>query len=398
MNTEDLVISLIEDFKFAGLLPENLQQRKTFLAIFAALLVSKTHNNYLDELLITSFSDGFKNTCEFAFLKQSHRVLFDELKSSYQQSSSLSQSAFNSIKPLIEHQQLSGISIISAVEIYDRTLQRLQKMNIADRSSRLFQYDYFPVELAQFAAKLAGRKKGLAVCEPSSNDAKMAIMTCSYLDVTFAAVSCEKQSPDYVAHMLAIAGVHESVASEGPISSDTKFDLTLLLQLETARIEELINSHVPALADSSLCIALVGQGFLVGKQHLEIRKQLLAKGFVQAVIELPAKLLSPATPALFALMLSKGDPTRKVTFESYSDHFVTKGRNNVLHIDENAKPEFSLSVSSDSIPADNANLVPRSYMQIQSTDGGLNIVDIRKQLLELQQTNDNYLRQLSQML
>ncbi|WP_298150269.1 N-6 DNA methylase [Flavobacterium sp.] len=398
MNTEDLVISLIEDYKFAGLLPENLEQRKTFLTILAALLVSKTHNNYLDELLINSFNAEFESTCEFEFLKQSHRVLFDELKDNYLQSSSVSQSTFNSIKPLIEHQQLTGISALSAVEIYDKTLQRLQKMNVADRSSRLFQYDYFPAELAQFVAKLAGGNKGVAVCEPSSNDAKMAIMTCSYLDVTFAAVSCVKQSPDYVAHLLAIAGVHQSVASEGPISADTKFDLTLLLQPEAAEIEELINSHLPALADNCLCIALVGQGFLVGKQHLEIRKQLLAKGFVQAVIELPAKLLSPATPALFALLLSKGDPTRNVTFESYGDHFVTKGRVNVLHIDENAKPDFSLSVSSDSIPADNANLVPKSYMQIQSTDGGLNIGDIRKQLLELQHTNDHHLRQLFEML
>jgi hypothetical protein len=398
MNTEDLVISLIEDYKFAGLLPENLEHRKIFLAVLAAILVSKTRNNYLDELLINSFSDGFKHTCEFEFLKQSHRALFDELKDNYLQSSSVYQSTFNVIKPLIEHQQLKDISVISALEIYDRTLQRLQKMNVADRSSRLFQYDYFPTELAQFVAKLAGGNRGLSVCEPSSNEAKMAIIACSYLDVTFAAVSCEKQSPEYVAHLLAIAGVHQSVASEGPISADTKFDLTLFLQPEPAEIEELINSYLPALADNGLCIALVGQGFLVGKQHLEFRKQLLATGFVQAVIELPAKLLSPATPVLFALLLSKGDAIRQVTFESYSDHFVTKGRVNVLHIDENAKPDFSLSVSSDSIPADNANLVPRSYIQIQSSEGDLNIGDIRKQLLELQQTNDNYLRQLSQML
>lgn len=398
MNTEDLVISLIEDYKFAGLLPENLEHRKTFLAILAAILVSKTHNNYLDELLINSFSAEFENTCEFAFLKPSHRELFDELKDSHPQSSSVSQSTFNSIKPLIEHQQLKGISAISAVEIYEKTLQRLQKMNVADRSSRLFQYDYFPTELAQFVAKLAGGNRGLSVCEPSSNDAKMSITTCSYLDVTFAAVSCEKQSPEYVAHMLAIAGVHKYVASEGLISSDTKFDLTLLLQPEPAKVEELINSHVPAFADNGLCIALVGQGFLVGKQHLEFRKQLLANGFVQAVIELPAKLLSPSTPALFALLLSKGDPTRQVTFESYGDHFVTKGRINVLNVGGHAKPEFSLSVSRDSIPSDNANLVPRSYMQIQSTDGGLNISEIRKQLLELQHANDHYLKQLCEIL
>jgi hypothetical protein len=398
MNTEDLVISLIEDYKFAGLLPENLEHRKTFLAILAALLVSKTHNNYLDELLINSFSDGFKNTCEFAFLKQSHRALFNELKASYLQSSSVSQSAFNSIKPLIEHQQLKGISVISAVEIYDRTLQRLQKINVADRSSRLFQYDYFPVELAQFVAKLARSNEGVAVCEPSSNDAKMAIMTCSYLDVTFAAVSCEKQSPVYVAHMLAIAGVHKSVASESPISSDTKFNLTLLLQPEPAKIEELINSHIPALADNGLYIALVGQGFLVGKQHLEIRKQLLAKGFVQAVIELPAKLLSPATSALFALLLSKGDPTRQVTFESYSDHFVTKGRINVLNAGEHGNPEFSLSISSDSIPPDNANLTPKSYLQLLPSANELDIGKLRSQLSELQEKNDTYLMQLCSLL
>lgn len=398
MNTEDLVISLIEDYKFAGLLPENLEHRKTFLAILAALLVSKTHNNYLDELLINSFSDGFKNTCEFAFLKQSHRALFNELKASYLQSSSVSQSAFNSIKPLIEHQQLKGISIISAVEIYDRTLQRLQKMNIADRSSRLFQYDYFPAELAQFVAKLARSNEGVAVCEPSSNDAKMAIMTCSYLDVTFAAVSCEKQSPDYVAHMLAIAGVHKSVASESPISSDTKFNLTLLLQPEPAKIEELINSHVPALADNGLCIALVGQGFLVGKQHLEFRKQLLANGFVKAVIELPAKLLSPATPALFALLLSKGDSTRQVTFESYGDHLVTKGRINVLKAGEHGNPEFSLSISSDSIPPDNANLTPKSYLQLLPSANELDIGKLRSQLSELQEKNDTYLMQLCSLL
>lgn|SRR3990167_11027 len=394
MNTEDIVISLIEDFKFASLLPENPEQRKTFLAILAAILVSKTHNNYLDEILSTSFKAEFKNTHELEFLKRSHRALFDELKANYQLSSSISRSAFNALEPLIQNLQLKNISPPLAVDIYERTLQRLQKMNVVDRSSRLFQYDYFPPELAQFVAKVADRNKGLAVCDTTGGDGKLAIMTCSFLNITFAAVSCEQQSPTYVAHMLAIAGVYKSVASECIKASDAKFDLTILLQPEPTKTEELINTHITSLSDNGLCIALVGQGLLVGKQHLEFRRRLLAGGLVKAVIELPAKLLSPATPALFALLLSKGEPTRQVIFESYSENCVAKGRVNSLNVDEHTKPEFSLSVSSDSIPTDSSNLTPKSYLQLLPSASSFDIPALRSQLTKLQEKNDESLLQL----
>lgn len=100
MNTEEMVIGLIGDYKFAGLSEGNVEERKTFLAMLAFILVSKTHEGYFDEVLQRGFESTFEGDIDFAFLKQSHQELFDELKGYYQQSKFVLAHSFQNLKYL----------------------------------------------------------------------------------------------------------------------------------------------------------------------------------------------------------------------------------------------------------------------------------------------------------
>lgn len=400
MNTEEIVIGLIGDYKFAGLSENNVEERTVFLAVLAFILVSKTHECYLDEALLRGLEWIFEGNIDVAFLKQSHQELFDELKGYYQQSKSVLVHSLQNLKYLIEAPTLHRISPLTALKIYDRTLQRLQKMNVEDRYSKSFQYDYFPLELAQLAVSAVDSKKQLRIYEPVSEEGKLAIFSCALSKADRAFVVAEKQSPSYVTHMLTIAGVSSSQTPEKRKKTNEKFDLSVLLQpihLNTAKtfdIEGHISDQINSLDDEGVAVAFVGHGFLTGKQHKKFREGLISRANVKAVIELPEKLLNRTTPTLFALLLSKRSSSKQISFWDLSDQFESRGRVNALMAEKVLTSENAISVSTVTVLSRDSSLAPRSYLELSPYAASTETNDARKKLVQLQEKNDQLLSKL----
>ena len=273
-------------------------------------------------------------------------------------------------------------------------------MNVEDRYSKSFQYDYFPVELAQLAVSAVDSKKQLRICEPVSEDGKLAIFSCALSNADRAFVVAEKQSPSYVTHMLAIAGVSSSHPPEKRKKTNEKFDVSVLLQpihLNTAKtfdIEGHISDQINSLDDEGVAIAFVGHGFLTGKQHKNFREGLISRGNVKAVMELPEKLLNRTTPTLFALLLCKRNSSKQISFWDYSDLFETRGRVNALIVDKVLTSENAVSVNTFTLLSKDSSLAPRSYLQLSSYSASTETNETRKKLAQLQEKNDQLLSKL----
>lgn len=401
MNTEEIVIGLIEDYKFAGLVAEKTEQRQVFLAILAFILVSKAHDNYLDKFFKESFKSQFKEDNEFKFSKPSHHALFDEIKHYYQQQNAVAISSFQNLKSLIENSAVNDISSLTALEIYDRTLQRLQKMNVADRISKTFPYDYFPIELAKFVVDAVDDKKQLNVNDPVSLDGRLTSMCCALTDTKLAAIVSDKQSPIYLNHMLTVAGVEESNTSDCNLGIAGKFDLSILLQPNQTKtayafdIEGLITEQLQLLNDDGLCIAFVRQGFLIGKLHQKFRRQLITAQNIKTIIELPTKLISPTYPSLFAMILQKDNKTDTVEFVNLSTSFEPFGKINrfVADMPLQVKNSAHFVVNIEKIINSNYSLISKSYFSLEKCKG-VNHEQLRQRLCELQLNNDKNLNSL----
>lgn len=402
MNTEEFTIGLISDYKYAGFKEEDIEQRKVFLAVLAFILVSKTHEDYLDEVLL----QGVDHLCciesEIAMLKQSHQALLDEIKGYYAQARSLTERVFESLLPSVTNTSLHGITKLSALEIYDRTLQRLQKMNVEDNLSRSFRYDYFPVELAELVIRLTESKNNIHLAELFGADGRFTCMCSALSDTSQASVVAEKQSPTYIKHMLTITGVSSSdvFASSKDVNGD--FDVSILLQPNSTNddinTESAINDQLHSLNDNGVAIAIVGRGFLTVEQHKEFRISLIENGNVKSVIELPKKLLSPNTPQLFALVLCKSNPSTEVSFWYHGEHYLSKGRINILSLEGLIAPENAHSVNSTTVRSKNASLMPRSYAQVGTGEKISRTREARKKLLHLQEKNDRQIAHLGKSL
>lgn len=402
MNTEEITIGLIGDYKYVGFKEENIEQRKAFLAVLAFILVSKTHEDYLDEPLLRGVDHlcGIENNV--AMLKESHQDLLDEIKAYYGQSRSMTEKAIDCLLPLVTNSSLQGMSALNALEIYDRTLQRLQKMNVEDNLSRAFQYDYFPVELAVLVTRLTEGRGNIHLAELHSADGRFACM-CSAISGTFhASIAAEKQSPDYIKHMLTVAGISSSDVRVSSKDFKSDFDISIMVtptnNSDALDIASAIKDQLKSLNDDGIAIAIVGRGILTVEQHKEFRSSLIENGNVKSVIELPAKLLTPNTPELFAVVLCKRNPTNMISFWCHGESYLSKGRINALTLEGLIDPESSVSVDRENVKKQNLNLMPRSYSNVGSSRIDMQIDKLRKKLPELQQKNDRSLEQVEEML
>lgn len=403
MNTEEIVIGLISDYKYAGLKEEDIEQRKAFLAVLAFILVSKTHKNYLDEALL----QGLDHLCGIdngiAMLKQSHQALLDEIKGYYSQEKSLTERALDSLLPIVKNTCLNDIPAISALEIYDRTLQRLQKMNVENNLSRSFKYDYLPVELAELAIQLTEEKSNINLAEVFSSDGRFACMFSALSDISHASVIAEKQSPTYIKHMFAIAGVTSLDISASSEDFKNDFDVSILLQsndsetIKAVDLEMAMSAQLKSLKDKGVAIAFVGQGFLIGKLHQKFRRQLITARNIKSIIELPTKLFSPTYPSLFAMILQKDHKADTVEFVNLSASFEPYGKINrfVADMPSQDKNSAHFVVHIETIINSNYSLIPKSYASVEKCKR-VNHEQLRQRLCELQLNNDKNLKSLLQ--
>jgi len=124
---------------------------------------------------------------------------------------------------------------------------------------------------------------------------------------------------------------------------------------------------------------------------------------VDAVIELPTKIVTPKTPTLYALILKKNRTNDTVTFIDASENYNHAGRKNTLvNIDSIIKnyqatipSDTCIRIKVDTLIANDCSLVVSNYISpvtIENTN--INEQEIRDKLQILQKKNDNLIKEL----
>jgi type I restriction enzyme M protein len=152
-----------------------------------------------------------------------------------------------------------------------------------------------------------------------------------------------------------------------------------------------VQQLIYSLKDNGTAIIFLGKGPLHREIEKNARTFLIDNNFVDAVIELPPRLIKPRTVSLYALVLKKGRTDKSVRFIDASDCFEAMGRCNKLakldEIYERYKAKNSLSgqvaiKSVDEIMANDHLLTPSSYLSdYEASKSTVDIDDIRAQLI-----------------
>ncbi|WP_022944234.1 N-6 DNA methylase [Pseudoalteromonas ruthenica] len=281
-----------------------------------------------------------------------------------------------------------------------------------------------------------GTNSGERSYDPYALTGELSIYYSINSDVELAATETLVQSSPYIIHMLYIAGV-ENIDSQNsfglaqqaniePAMADVA--LTLLdptSSKEDEHLQKLDNEPMFSVADGRIledtvpakfkdhafiqhllysikeggtAIIFLGKGPLHREIEKNARAYLLENNLVEAVIELPAKLINPRTVSLYALILKKGRISKNVKFIDASHCYEATGRvNQLANIDEiyslyTSEPSVAgkaISKTADEIISNDYLLIPASYLSgYEATENALNLVEIRKELIERAIEND----------
>lgn len=447
MNIEKAVIDFTSNINHAGLNEQIVDERLLYLCLIAVVLINKveanTHHELLTMLLTQTaktgeFDDLLNNLEKFNFTKRSYYRLYLELIERLKELDTekrkylLNQSSHYLTLDIIE-----GISRTDAVVIYNHTVQRLQQMNVKDKLSDHFIYQDIPSCFGELASKLVNNGKKHKIYDPYALTGEVSIYYSINSNVELATTETLVQSSPYIIHMLYIAGV-ENIDSQNsfglaqqaniePAIADVA--LTLLDPTSSKDDEQLqkleddepmfsvadgrvIEGTVPAkfkdhafiqhllysIKKGGTAIIFLGKGPLHREIEKKARAYLLENNLVEAVIELPAKLINPRTVSLYALVLKKGRNNSDVKFIDASHCYEATGRVNQLsNIDEvyslysseSSVAGKAISKTADDIISNDYLLIPASYLSgYKTTEKTLNIEEIRKELIERAIEND----------
>jgi len=436
MNIDKLVIELVQNYNYSGLTPINTDDRKLYLCLVAFILKSHELNipqKKYSELLLTidnhnsAHDDGFNaiiSSIDQSSL-QAIRLIFKEL----QQHIANTNCDFQKLKEELDWFYSSinpeEITQPNMVILYDKLQQRLQKMNDPDILSSDFIYSNLPFELSELIYRLSGKESFEYIYDPLAKDAELTTFFTSLASTKKAYIANVKQTETYIRHKLLLSDVMEYCIVDGidNIKPNTKFDFAFtyidpmissalvkkkesgLTSVENSKSQQpseypehgYIRQIYDSLSEDGTGIVFVGKGPLHRKIETENRDQLLALNAVDAVIELPTKIVTPKTPTLYALILKKNRTNDTVTFIDASENYNHAGRKNTLvNIDSIIKnyqatipSDTSIRVKVDTLIANDCSLVVSNYISpvtIENTN--INEQEIRDKLQVLQKKND----------
>lgn len=446
MNIEKAVIEFTSNINHAGLNEQILDERLLYLCLIAVVLINKVEANAhqkLLKMLLTQtaktgeFEDLSNNIEKFNFTKRSYYRLYLELIERLKKLDTekrkylLNQSSHYLTLDVIE-----GISRTDAVVIYNHTVQRLQQMNVKDKLSDHFIYQDIPSCFGELASKLVNNGKKHKIYDPYALTGEVSIYYSINSNVELAITETLVQSSPYIIHMLYIASVENTdcknsfgLAHQANIEpAMTDVALTLLdptSSKEDEYLQKLDNEPMFSVADGRIiedtipakfkdhafiqhllysvkedgtAIIFLGKGPLHREIEKSARAYLLEKNLVEAVIELPPKLINPRTVSLYALVLKKGRISRNVKFVDASHCFEATGRVNQLsnideiyslYTSESSVAGKAISKTADEIISNDYLLIPASYLSgYEATEKTLNLGKIRKDLIERATEND----------
>ncbi|WP_273020916.1 N-6 DNA methylase [Rheinheimera sp.] len=416
-NIETLVLTTLQSYKHIGFTHDTIVERDLFLSVLACSLLLQTSPTnskvwyVLDELVQSEnkadlqFTSDEPNPSIVEFIQDLRKRI-----SAYPSLEKI-KNLLKEIRELSTDTLFSTLDKTQAIEFYDRVLQRLQAMNSPNLFSDDFIYQTLPFNLASLVSKLAPVKPKANVYDPYA--------ICGEASVEFALLNKEvkittesvNQSSIYIYHKLLIAGATSiktinsfSMSPKANVDSQ-QFDLafTLLQPSMSAEIEgskhkqtkklagnfeqervpkdvlvsrywehALIHHMLYSLKPDGKAVVITGLGPLVRQSDFKSRKLLLENNLIDAVVQLPAKLIDYRTVPLYVTIFRKNrlvsEPIKFIDASRYC-HFEN-GINKLVNLDEIAelyhssnvsKPELVL-VSTNSVTQNECSLNVANYV------------------------------------
>jgi type I restriction enzyme M protein len=162
-----------------------------------------------------------------------------------------------------------------------------------------------------------------------------------------------------------------------------------------------VQQLIYSLKDNGTAIIFLGKGPLHREIEKSARTFLIDNNFVDAVIELPPRLIKPRTVSLYALVLKKGRNNDIVKFINASDCYEAVGRvNKLAKLDDiyelyNSKSSVSSRMvlkEVNQVVANDYLLIPSSYLSdFKTTSNSIDLKEIRVQLFNQAKDTDKKL-------
>lgn len=441
MNLEKAVIELTDCINHAGLNEQIIEERKVYLCLIATILVHLAEHRRYDEFLSALFASPSTNSWHESlsqildtttFSNTSHRFLFQEVLERLATLSDEKRALLlSNTSHILSIEVLQKITKFDAITLYSHLLQRLQAISIDNKLAIGFPYQDIPSFFSDLMHRLVSNPRAHSIYDPYAMTGELAIYYALNTNIELVTTESLLQTSAYLSHMLCISGVADINAMQSyglapvpnisPEIADVAFTL---LDPTTSRHDENIDAEnnagkkytehafikqiLYALKNNGIGIIFLGKGPLHRESETNEREYLVNNNLVEAVIELPPKLITPRTISLYALVLKKNRNNKLIKFIDASTYFETVGRRNQLSkLDEicklfnsNKSVSGSLSIqTTEDVLANGASLSPSSYLSnYQITNPVPDFEKVRKQLfIQMHDTDEKLNVVLSQL-
>ncbi|MEC8325935.1 MAG: N-6 DNA methylase [Pseudomonadota bacterium] len=380
MITNELSIKFAEAYKGSQLLPSNLDERLSFLALLTIKLLSSLEQGKYEKLLeyLRSSQEGKTFDVEqFDFTQSEQLVVKQATAHLNDEKINNLLSRFNEIEEAFD---LSKLSHFEAITLYEQTRKLLQEPNIFELIQddiKNFDFQLRPDDFSRLIASIVKSNEKLKVYDAMASTGELSNYLAQLNPHWHFSTESLIQNPFYLVHKFVLGGNDDCVVSQSyslnstPFIKGSTFDLAFALYEPTAvrkasgskvkksreggslsghydpkRIDldiissqyndhALIQHLIWSINEMGIAIAFVGRGALQRVEEAKSRKFLIENNYVDAVIQLPTSLISARTVDLFALVLRKNKQTDDILFIDASSYFNRDiKRNRLIREDE----------------------------------------------------------------
>lgn len=448
IDSEILVRDIVQAYNHSGFKNDTVKERDFFLSYLTICFINHVQKGHYSEQVELLFnivdSDDLKAVLETDFLTILHSSLFQEVVNEALALPDISPffEMTDKLSFLSESELFANCNTLDLTAIYDRVLQRLQMMNAEDRLSKRFNYQEPPFDFSELVSLLANKTESHHAYDPFAISGESSVSYVLHNKDVVITTESVTQISKYIHQKLLIAGAAniETKASYAlsPVANINQycFDVayTLFQPTETEGVREhetnekfkkeflderidsktifdkyrehgFIQHILWSLKKDGIGFVILGKGPLHRQLESEARNLLLDQNFVDAVIQLPPKLITSRTVPLYILILKKnrGNNT-KIKFIDASSFCEFDGKcNKLVNLQQLADIYHSRSsdtsicaeVDVSDIDRNSALLTVSSY--ISSEEATYEQIDtdiIRQELVKQQKLTDFLLSKL----
>jgi len=380
MMTNELAVKFVDAYKDSDLLPANLDERLSFLALLTIeLLAIREHGKYQKFLTNLQVFDDIKSIDveKFDFTESEQLVVKQAIAHLDDVKVNKLLNRFNEIQEAFD---LSKLTRIEAITLYEQTRKLLQEPNIFEliqADIKNFDFQLRPDDFSRLIASIVKSNEKLKVYDAMASTGELSNYLAQLNPHWHYTTESLLQNPYYLVHKFVLAGNDDCVVSQSyslnsaPFIEPSTFDLAFALYEPTAVrkasdskakksreggslsghydpkrinldiISSQYNDHaliqhlIYSINETGIAITFVGRGALQRIEEAKSRKFLIENNYVDGVIQLPTSLISARTVDLFALVLRKNKQTDDIVFIDASSYFNRDiKRNRLIREDE----------------------------------------------------------------